>query len=87
MIAGAEAAGEGQIVPLLTQNMKEDTAMAEWLDVTRVSGQRELDSCCVTGAQHARCRYAAGRSGDRSRTHVTESVLDRSECFRSNSTL
>jgi ferritin-like metal-binding protein YciE len=33
LIAGAEAAGEDQIVPLLTQNMKEDTAMAEWLDM------------------------------------------------------
>lgn len=33
LIAGAEAAGEDQIVPLLTQNMKEDRAMAEWLDL------------------------------------------------------
>ena len=33
LIAGAEAAGEEEIVPLLEQNLKEDTAMAEWLDM------------------------------------------------------
>jgi ferritin-like metal-binding protein YciE len=33
LIAGAEAAGEEEIIPLLTQNMKEDTAMAQWLDM------------------------------------------------------
>ena len=33
LIAGAEAAGEEEIVPLLAQNLKEDTAMAEWLDM------------------------------------------------------
>jgi ferritin-like metal-binding protein YciE len=33
LIAGANAAGEGEIVPLLEQNLKEDTAMASWLDM------------------------------------------------------
>ena len=33
LIAGAQAAGEDAILPLLTQNMKEDVAMAEWLDM------------------------------------------------------
>ncbi len=33
LIAGAQAAGEEEIVPLLEQNLKQDTAMAEWLDM------------------------------------------------------
>jgi ferritin-like metal-binding protein YciE len=33
LIAGATAAGEDQIVPLLEQNLKEDQAMASWLDM------------------------------------------------------
>jgi ferritin-like metal-binding protein YciE len=33
LIAGARAAGEEQIVPLLEQNLKEDSAMASWLDM------------------------------------------------------
>jgi ferritin-like metal-binding protein YciE len=33
LIAGARAAGEEEIVPILEQNLKEDTAMAEWLDM------------------------------------------------------
>jgi ferritin-like metal-binding protein YciE len=33
LIAGARAAGEEEIVSLLEQNLKEDTAMAEWLDM------------------------------------------------------
>ncbi len=33
LIAGAESAGEEDIVPLLEQNLKQDTAMAEWLDM------------------------------------------------------
>jgi ferritin-like metal-binding protein YciE len=33
LIAGARAAGEEEIVPLLEQNLKEDSAMASWLDM------------------------------------------------------
>jgi ferritin-like metal-binding protein YciE len=33
LIAGATAAGETEIVPLLEQNLKEDSAMAGWLDM------------------------------------------------------
>ena len=33
LIAGASAAGENEIVPLLEQNLKEDAAMASWLDM------------------------------------------------------
>ena len=33
LIAGATAVGEEEIVPILEQNLKEDTAMAEWLDM------------------------------------------------------
>ena len=33
LIAGATAAGEEEIVPLLEQNLKEDAAMASWLDM------------------------------------------------------
>ncbi|MFL6595707.1 MAG: ferritin-like domain-containing protein [Chthoniobacterales bacterium] len=33
LIAGARAAGEETIVPLLEQNLKEDLAMADWLDM------------------------------------------------------
>jgi ferritin-like metal-binding protein YciE len=33
LMAGATAAGEEEIVPILEQNLKEDTAMAEWLDM------------------------------------------------------
>jgi len=32
LIAGAEATGEDEIVPLLTKNLNEDLAMARWLD-------------------------------------------------------
>ncbi len=33
LIAGARAAGEEAIIPLLEQNLKQDQAMAEWLDM------------------------------------------------------
>lgn len=33
LIAGATAAGETEILPLLEQNLKEDAAMADWLDM------------------------------------------------------
>ena len=33
LIAAANAAGEQEIVPLLEQNLKEDSAMASWLDM------------------------------------------------------
>lgn len=33
LIAGATAAGEQEIVPLLEQNLNEDSAMADWLDM------------------------------------------------------
>lgn len=33
LIAGARAAGEEEIVPLLESNLREDRAMAEWLDM------------------------------------------------------
>jgi ferritin-like metal-binding protein YciE len=33
LIAGARAAGEEEIVPLLEQNLREDRAMADWLDM------------------------------------------------------
>lgn len=33
LIAGARAAGEEEIIPLLEQNLKEDRAMADWLDM------------------------------------------------------
>ena len=33
LIAGAHAAGEEEVVPLLEQNLKEDSAMASWLDM------------------------------------------------------
>ncbi len=33
LIAGAAAAGEDELVPLLEQNLKEDSAMAGWLDM------------------------------------------------------
>lgn len=33
LIAGASAAGEHGIIPLLEQNLKEDAAMASWLDM------------------------------------------------------
>ena len=33
LIAAASSAGEDQIVPLLEQNLKEDQAMASWLDM------------------------------------------------------
>ncbi len=33
LIAGARAAGEEEVIPLLEQNLKQDQAMAEWLDM------------------------------------------------------
>jgi ferritin-like metal-binding protein YciE len=33
LIAGARSAGEEEIIPLLEQNLKEDRAMADWLDM------------------------------------------------------
>ena len=33
LIAGARAAGEQEIVPLLEANLREDRGMAEWLDM------------------------------------------------------
>ncbi|MFN2508872.1 MAG: DUF892 family protein [Chthoniobacterales bacterium] len=50
LIAGATAAGEEAIVPLLTQNLKEDTAMAEWLDMNIEAITRDYLSSAATAA-------------------------------------
>jgi ferritin-like metal-binding protein YciE len=50
LIAGAEAAGEEEIVPLLEQNLKEDTAMAEWLDMNIAAITRDyLQNATTSG--------------------------------------
>jgi ferritin-like metal-binding protein YciE len=48
LIAGARAAGEEEIVPLLEQNLKEDVAMAEWLDMNIEAITREYLSSTAT---------------------------------------
>jgi ferritin-like metal-binding protein YciE len=51
LIAGARAAGEEEIVPLLEQNLKEDTAMAEWLDMNIDAITRDyLNNAATAGA-------------------------------------
>jgi ferritin-like metal-binding protein YciE len=50
LIAGARAAGEEEIVPLLEQNLKEDIAMAEWLDMNIDAITREYLSTATTSA-------------------------------------
>ncbi|MDQ6654796.1 MAG: ferritin-like domain-containing protein, partial [Verrucomicrobiota bacterium] len=49
LIAGAEAAGEHEIVPILEQNLKEDTAMAEWLDMNIAAITRDYLADAATG--------------------------------------
>jgi ferritin-like metal-binding protein YciE len=53
LIAGAEAAGEDQIVPLLAQNLKEDTAMAEWLDMNIAAITRDYLASAAAAAAKA----------------------------------
>ncbi len=51
LIAGARAAGEDAIVPLLEQNLKQDLAMAEWLDMNIETVTRDyLNSAAVAKA-------------------------------------
>ena len=51
LIAGAAAAGEDEIVPLLEQNLKEDQAMASWLDMNVEGITRDyLTSTATTAA-------------------------------------
>ena len=48
LIAAAKAAGEEQIVPLLEQNLKEDSAMASWLDMNVAGITRDYLSNTTT---------------------------------------
>ena len=50
LIAGATAAGEEEIVPLLEQNLKEDAAMASWLDMNVAAITRDYLSNTTTAA-------------------------------------
>jgi ferritin-like metal-binding protein YciE len=50
LIAGARAAGEEAIVPLLEQNLKEDRAMAEWLDMNVEGITRDYLNTTATAA-------------------------------------
>ncbi|HEX8281266.1 MAG TPA: ferritin-like domain-containing protein [Chthoniobacterales bacterium] len=50
LIAGARAAGEEEIVPLLEQNLKEDVAMAEWLDMNVAGITRDYLNTTATAA-------------------------------------
>ena len=45
-----DAAGEDQIVPLLEQNLKEDAAMASWLDMNVAAITRDYLSNTTTAA-------------------------------------
>ena len=50
LIAGAKAAGEDEIIPLLEQNLKEDEAMASWLDMNIGAITRDYLSGATTAA-------------------------------------
>ncbi len=50
LIAGARAAGEEEIVPLLEQNLKEDRAMADWLDMNVEGITRDYLNTTATAA-------------------------------------
>ena len=50
LIAGATAAGEDEIVPLLEQNLKEDQAMASWLDMNVAAITRDYLTNTTTTA-------------------------------------
>jgi ferritin-like metal-binding protein YciE len=50
LIAAASAAGEEQIVPLLEQNLKEDAAMAGWLDMNVAAITRDYLFNATTAA-------------------------------------
>jgi ferritin-like metal-binding protein YciE len=50
LIAGASAAGEEEIVPLLEQNLKEDAAMAGWLDMNVAAITRDYLFSATTAA-------------------------------------
>ena len=51
LLAAANAAGEQEIVPLLEQNLKEDSAMASWLDMNVAAITRDyLFSTTAAGA-------------------------------------
>jgi ferritin-like metal-binding protein YciE len=53
LIAGARAAGEEEIVPLLEQNLKEDRAMADWLDMNVEGITRDYLNTTATAAASA----------------------------------
>ena len=50
LIAAATAAGEEQIVPLLEQNLKEDAAMAGWLDMNVAAITRDYLNAATAAA-------------------------------------
>ncbi|HEX8678997.1 MAG TPA: ferritin-like domain-containing protein [Chthoniobacterales bacterium] len=50
LIAGARAAGEEEIIPLLEQNLKEDRAMADWLDMNVEGITRDYLNTTATAA-------------------------------------
>lgn len=50
LIAGATAAGEEDIIPLLEQNLKEDAAMASWLDMNIAAITRDYLANTTTTA-------------------------------------
>jgi ferritin-like metal-binding protein YciE len=49
LISGATAAGETEIVPILEQNLKEDSAMAGWLDMNVAAITRDYLFNTTTG--------------------------------------
>ena len=50
LIAGATAAGEEEILPLLEQNLKEDAAMASWLDMNIAAITRDYLASAATAS-------------------------------------
>lgn len=50
LIAGATAADEQEIIPLLEQNLKEDEAMASWLDMNVAAITRDYLAHTATAA-------------------------------------
>jgi ferritin-like metal-binding protein YciE len=50
LIAGARSAGEEEIIPLLEQNLKEDRAMADWLDMNVEGITRDYLNTTATAA-------------------------------------
>ena len=51
LIAGATAAGEDEIIPLLEQNLKEDAAMAGWLDMNIAAITRDYLANATTAGE------------------------------------